>query len=244
MLNISLLTDLHIDVEGFLFHGINARTNFVSVLHEAVCQKPDLIILAGDLCNKVGDLEIYQWIKRHMDATGIPYYCIPGNHDDASLMKKVFYQAEFGTENELYYVKEWNGHSLIFLDTSQAKMSDRQYIWLKEKVQESQKDVLIFMHHPPVLAGSKHMEPKYAFQQMDAFQAMCSEFGDKCFTLFTGHYHLERTIQKGNMTTFISPSTYLQIHPDFDDFRLYHNRIGYREILLDSQGLITNVVYL
>lgn len=244
MLKISLLTDLHIDVEGFLFHGKNARINFIDVLHNAVSKNPNLVVLAGDLCNKAGNLDIYHWIKKHMDATGIPYLCIPGNHDDAILMKEVFYPEEVGSENELYFIKEWNSHSLIFLDSSQSKMSDEQYIWLKSKVNESKENVIIFMHHPPVLAGAKHMEPKFAFQQMDEFQALCAGFQDKVFTIFTGHYHLERTIQNGNITTFISPSTYLQIHPDFEEFRLYHNRIGYREITLGENGLVTYVSYL
>ena len=105
-------------------------------------------------------------------------------------------------------------------------------------------DVTIFMHHPPMLACAKHMETKYAFQQMEAFQTFCAAFQDKKFHIFTGHYHLERTIAKGNITTYISPSTYLQIHPDYEDFRIFHDRIGYREIMWTEQTLVTNVNYL
>lgn len=244
MLKLSLLSDLHIDIEGYLFNGINARSNFVAVLNEAVSKNPDIFILAGDLCNKVGDVDIYQWIKKQMDDTGIPTYYIPGNHDDATMMKEVFHLGHGGSANELFFDKKCKGHSLIFLDTSQGRMSDEQYNWLKEKIKNSGEHVMIFMHHPPLIAYAKHMEPRYSFLQMEIFQDICAEFKDKNFSVFTGHYHLEKTITKRNITTFITPSTYLQIHPDFEEFRLYHNRIGFREIILIENCLITNVSYL
>ncbi|HMU04215.1 MAG TPA: metallophosphoesterase [Saprospiraceae bacterium] len=244
MLNICLITDLHIDGIGYSFNGIDPRANFVKVLKEATSKSPELIVLAGDLCNKVGDLEIYYWIKQQMDALNIPYCCIPGNHDDASMMMDVFFEDVFMSRSELFFVKEFYGHSLIFLDTSQGSMSLEQYSWLNEIVSTIQKDVFIFMHHPPILAIAKHMEPRYAFQQMDEFQSICTSFQDKKFHIFTGHYHFERSIAKGNMTVYISPSTYLQIHPDYEEFKIQHDKIGYREIKLTDQSMVTNVNYL
>lgn len=244
MFKICLLTDLHIDMEGFIFNGINARTNFINVLNEAVTKSPEIIILAGDLCNKQGSIEIYQWVKSKMDSVGIPYYCIPGNHDNSIILKDIFHNDVEGSSCELFYVKEIQGHTLVFLDTSLGSMSERQYDWLREVVTNIKGDVTIFMHHPPVLAMVKHMEPKYAFQQMDIFQTFCAAFPDKKFHIFTGHYHFERTIALGNITTYISPSTYLQIHPDSEEFKIYSDRIGYREIRLTDSSVVTNVNYL
>ena len=46
------------------------------------------------------------------------------------------------------------------------------------------------------------------------------------------------------MTIYISPSTYLQIHPDYEEFKIQHDKIGYREIKVTDQSMVTNVNYL
>lgn len=243
-MKICLITDLHIDAEGFTFNGINARTNFTNVLNDVVIKNPALIVLAGDLCNITGNIEIYQWVKLQMDLAGIPYCCIAGNHDNASMMVEVFHDEVFDSGNELFYVKDIHCHTFIFLDTSVGRMSDRQYEWLTDVVSSLKEDIIIFMHHPPILAMAKHMEPRYAFQQMETFQSFCTGFQHKKFHIFTGHYHFERTISKGNITTYISPSTYLQIDPDHEEFKIFNGKIGYREIHLTENCVITNVIYL
>ncbi|MBC7886033.1 MAG: metallophosphoesterase [Saprospiraceae bacterium] len=243
MYKICMLTDLHIDEEGEHPLGIDTRSNFIKVLHTSVGSGPDLIVLAGDLCNRVGDEQIYSWVKTQMDATGIPYHCIAGNHDDPRLMCDIFYPAKNTSCDELYYAHHEPFSPLIFLDSSEGSMTETQYQWLSHEISSGGICVTIFMHHPPILAGCKHVEPTYAFTQTERFQLLCGAFPDKSIAIFCGHYHLERTVQMKNQHVYITPSTFIQIHPDFEEFRPQNDLIGYREILINEDKMITNVIY-
>ncbi|MBK8349221.1 MAG: metallophosphoesterase [Saprospiraceae bacterium] len=242
-MKICLITDLHIDSVGESPLSVDTRNNFVSVL-EKVKETPfDLLILAGDLCHKKGDQAIYNWIYQSLPA-GIPCNVIAGNHDDAVIMASVFNLQSSLEGTELFYSVVSDGTRLIFLDTSSGMMSDVQFQWLKNQIERSGDEVYIFMHHPPLISYSYHMEPKYSFQQMEKFETLCQNFPDKVFNIFTGHYHIERFVSKSNMRVFITPSTFVQIDPNQTDFRPYNTLIGYREInILDSDCFYTNVIY-
>ena len=61
---------------------------------------------------------------------------------------------------------------------------------------------------------------------------------------FCGHYHVDKVIQKGNLTVYITPSLFFQINDDFEEFQLDHKRVGFREIILADKTLRTGVRYL
>jgi len=207
-MKICLITDLHIDQPGELIFGLDTRSQLVHILRSIQEQNFDYMIIAGDLCHKTGIAEIYEWIKCELDSTKIPYCVISGNHDNSALMAEIFGYHDLLQVNELYYEKKMNGGSIIFLDTSMALMSDRQYNWLNEEVKKSEDHVIICMHHPPLRSNSKHMEPKYMFTQMEQFERLCVGFPDKLFYVFCGHYHMERTIIKGNIHVFYYASNF------------------------------------
>lgn len=244
-MKICLITDLHIDQPGELIFGLDTRAQLVQILRSIPGHKYDYMIIAGDLCHKTGIAEIYEWIKCELDNTNIPYSVISGNHDTSVLIAEIFGNHDLVYENELFYVKKMNAGSIIFLDTSMAMMSDHQYKWLNEKIEESEEHVIICMHHPPLRSNSKHMEPKYMFTQMERFERLCVGFPDKLFYVFCGHYHMERTIIKGNIHVFITPSTFVQIDPDLETFKPLNQLIGYREIIIEDQRLLySGVIYI
>lgn len=242
-MKICLLTDLHIDLEGKYPLNIDTRQHFQIVLAKAQETKYDFLILAGDLCNQTGDDTIYAWIKEQLKDITIPIKVIAGNHDHATLLANAFGEEKNLHDNELYYTYRLNAIKFIFLDTSKGEMSENQWHWLNEKIKVSGKDVFIFMHHPPLAAGALHMEPRYSFRQMDRFAQLCNGYPDQQFHIFTGHYHLERTIHHKNRTVYITPSTFVQINPDYEAFQPITDQIGYREITLLRDGFHTNIVY-
>ncbi|MBK8628205.1 MAG: metallophosphoesterase family protein [Saprospiraceae bacterium] len=244
-MKICLLTDLHIDFEGNHPLNIDTRSNFLQVLDHIYNKKYDLMVLAGDLCNKSGGELIYQWIKAQLKPIEIPIKIISGNHDTSTLIAQIFDYDETLKNDELYYTHRIHGNNLIFLDTAKGEMSENQWNWLSGVTADGDNDIYIFMHHPPLIAGSLHMEPTYSFKQMERFEAFCKSKPDKRFYIFTGHYHFERSIIKQNMSIFITPSTFIQIDPDSSTFQPLSRYIGYREIHINGQqGFNTNVVYL
>lgn len=239
------MTDLHIDKIGEYPLSIDTRENFLNVLHHVKSKPFDLMIIAGDLCNKTGNSQIYEWVKDQLQDIGMPVKIISGNHDTSVLLADGFGMNDQLTQDELYYNYKQEAYDFIFLDTAKGEMSDHQWEWLEASIEKQDKNILIFMHHPPVYVGAKHMEPRYMFSQMERFQDVCSKFPGKKFYVFTGHYHLEKTIIKNNINVYITPSTFVQIDPDHLDFRKMNTYIGYREITLNNmEDFNTNIWYL
>ncbi|MFZ1456229.1 MAG: metallophosphoesterase [Saprospiraceae bacterium] len=247
-MKIGFITDLHIDNEGILPFDVDVRLRIQRVISYLKNKNYDLIIFGGDLCNIEGNIEIYEWLKKQMDEVDVSYHIIAGNHDDTTLMADVFGIQHLVTENELYYHLSFvNTGDIYFLDTSKGSMSDQQYLWLEDKIiNHIHDDIVICMHHPPVLAGSKHMEPKYFFTQSERFKSLCDRNPLKRFIIFSGHYHMARTVFQDNITLFISPATSVQIDPNSEEFLIRDTiNFGYREIFYNNHTVnMTNVVYL
>ena len=60
--------------------------------------------------------------------------------------------------------------------------------------------------------------------------------------IFTGHYHVEKIIRKGNILVHITPSCFFQIGQESEEFQVDHYRIGLREIYWDN-GVMMNAVH-
>jgi 3',5'-cyclic-AMP phosphodiesterase len=243
-MKICLITDLHIDLPGECPNGLDTRLQFIRTIQKIKEKNYDLMIVAGDLCHKTGVKEIYDWIKIQLDEMSIPYHVISGNHDSSVLLADSFDLGKKLFDEELYFQQGYLDGNIIFLDTSRGMMSDKQFIWLEEKIEKLSGTVIICMHHPPLLAHCTHMEPKYMFTQMQRFETLCLKCPDKQFQIFCGHYHIERTIIHKNITIFITPSTFIQIDPDSFEFRKAGDYFGYREIFINEGNCnYTNLIY-
>jgi Icc protein len=243
-LRIAFITDLHIDEDGKFPLNLDTRRQFLSVLSDVTARGYDRIVLGGDICHQTGEAETYQWIADQIAAAGIPCLSIAGNHDDSSLLAKYLMSGFPVSQGELYFYQIWEEQIVLFLDTSKGRMSDIQYKWLNDQIELAGRQIYIFMHHPPLLCGSLHMEPTYQFSQMDQFKALCSKWSDRNFKIITGHYHLDRYLVSGNMSVLLTPSTFVQIDPESTAFRPLNNNIGYREVIFGDGTFITNTRYL
>lgn len=242
---IIFITDLHIDTEGVFLSGRDTRDQLLRVLKQISQTKFDSIILGGDLCNITGDSKIYQWIKNQFSAYNLKVNPISGNHDTSLLMADAFELNNHLVNDALYYSITVGGIPCILLDTSTGRMDSKQWAWLENQIYKSSNDIYIFMHHPPVICNSQHMEPKHKFKEMDKFTELCQRFKDKTFHVFSGHYHLEKTVVSNNIIVYVSPSSFIQIDPESVEFRIMHPYFGYRIILLSNEGIVnTHTQYL
>jgi 3',5'-cyclic-AMP phosphodiesterase len=236
------LTDQHIGMPGVAPYGQDVRSNFLRALQDVLNYRPDLLVLGGDLCLENGNREIYYWIKDNLRLTRLPYYIVPGNHDDNELLQEVF--GLVGTyTNELYFSIEKEGHELIFLDSHSAKLSDSQWLWLEQKLIVPAPFHIIFMHHPPVESGIYHMDTKYPFLEQDRFINLVKTASAPVF-IFSGHYHCEKTVLRENIAVFITPSTYFQIDGRVKELTILPSIPGYRIIDISEDVLYTKVFWL
>ncbi len=237
-------TDLHIDRPDVFPLGINTRQNFLRLLDHIKKCEFDALIISGDLCHQVGSAEIYDWIFEQLSSLQVPVFVISGNHDDSQLLAEAGNISRHLCNHELFFKWTHPDGEILFLDTSLSLMSSVQWQWLEEQVKQADNNIIIVMHHPPVLCMSKHMEPRYQFEQMDTFEELCSAYNNIQFQVFCGHYHMERMVKKNNLTVFITPSTFIQIDPSYADFTPLNALIGYREIVIErGVCIISNVVY-
>ncbi|MFK7806818.1 MAG: metallophosphoesterase [Saprospiraceae bacterium] len=237
------ITDLHIDKAGEQPFGIDVRKNLHDVLEAVIIENPDRLVVTGDLCYREGDEEIYRWVKAQLDALPFPYEIIAGNHDDSALMAEIFDLNHLLNDGELYYAKKWDKQLCLFLDSAVGRHSDNQIKWLIRQLKICQTNLIIFMHHPPFISGVPYMDMNHALQDMDTIQELFAEFPNQ-ISIFTGHYHVEKTLIHNNVTQMITPSCFFQIGQTLEEFSVDHHRIAYRIIEMENSVFSSSVQYL
>lgn len=233
-------TDIHIGREGEMPRDVDVRANLHKVLAAIQKESPDQVVLTGDLSFMEGDRDIYRWIRDRLEEYGVEPWIISGNHDSPPLLADVFDLPLRG--QEIYYTLEWEGTPVLFLDTTPGTMTETQYNWLEEQCRQAQKDVIIFMHHPPFYCGVPHMDDNYAFEQATRFKEVVGALPGSA-EIFCGHYHVERTVKANNMHVHITPSCFFQIRWDMEEFGVDHYRPAYRRIHVENGQLRHEVVY-
>lgn len=241
-MRIAFVTDLHIGLEGEDTYGIDVRKNFLAVLTAAMASAPDYLVLGGDLCYSHGDEAIYPWIKAQLDNCGIAYHFISGNHDNPAMMANALGRKSAIKEGQLYYCAAMGAHQAIFLDTTNGHIDRNQLVWLKNQLDQASQEVLIFMHHPPVLAGVPFMDNNYPLINHDEILHLLTELAKPVY-VFCGHYHVEKTISKKQVSVFITPSCFFQIGQSAPQFEVDHYRPGWRLIDITPGELKTTVRY-
>lgn len=238
------LTDLHTGLEGEYPHDIDLRQNFLDVLRATSRHQYDYLVLGGDLCLKNGNADIYQWQKEKLDELGVPYFIVPGNHDDQKILSQVFSHLSLTTESEIYSHKILNNHSVLFLDTARGFMSDTQKAWLRKKLKElDSEQLVIFMHHPPSLMQVPHMDHNYALRDRSEVLELFKET-DKSKLIFCGHYHVEKSVFIDNISIHVTPSLFFQIDQHDEEFSVDHLNVGYRLINFERDKILTTVHYI
>lgn len=236
------LTDLHLGREGEDTRGIDVRANFLKALELVEDHQPDALVISGDICYRAPELPIYNWMASQMERLSVPLEVIPGNHDDIDMMRQVFDIEKDIKPDGLYFTRTIAGENIVFLDSGPATMQAAQLDWLKEKLENNQKDLIIFIHHPPLLCNVPYMDNKHAFKSREEIQQVLLNH-DHNLTIFTGHYHVEKTIRIKNLEINITPSTYFQISQETVDFSVDHKRPGFRIIEKAGEILGHHVVY-
>lgn len=239
------LTDLHIGAPGESTLGVDVRANFTKVISAVKTLSPDRVVITGDLCFDKSDPAVYDWVVAQLDAANLDYVIIPGNHDDSVELRETLRETSLDPEGkEFFFSQYWAPYRALFMDTSKGKCSPLQWAWLEDQLVTSQQPLLIFMHHPPILAGVPFMDDNYAFSESGVFEKLMDNHKSSAIHIFTGHYHVERTIEKGSYNVAITPPLFNAIDDQRAEYKKAHDNIGYRVIEWDDEELRTFVRYL
>jgi 3',5'-cyclic-AMP phosphodiesterase len=120
---------------------------------------PDVVLITGDCANN-GTVAEYQRFRQLLEPLTIPFYIIPGNHDDRMHMLELFgSQGSAPLAGFVQYVVDTWPVRLIALDTNvpgkgEGFLCAERLDWLEQRLAEApDRPTIIFMHHPPFLTG-------------------------------------------------------------------------------------------
>ena len=202
-LKLIVLTDLHIPTEGETIIGIDPGVRFAEALaHVAQNHRDaDHLIIMGDLAH-YGDEVGYGRLSSMLAAIDLPFTLLLGNHDRRETFLSVFPSAivdQYGFVQSIADKCMWR---LIFLDTLNGPPYDHNEIhaghlcrkrleWLDAALaQAGQRQVLLFMHHPPHAVGFDGMDSIRLRDEPAFFDVLARHRNVR--HIFAGHIH--RTI--------------------------------------------------
>jgi Icc protein len=234
------LTDSHLYADpSRCLLGINTLETFDQVLAQALHERgvPDLMLATGDLVHDASETG-YKRLLGRLKLTGIPTYCLPGNHDLPHKMKQFLNQDNVHTQPSV----QRDGWSLVFLDSTipgnESGNLDETQMGLLQHLLEANTDkhTLICMHHHPLPVGSRWMDTmalKNPDQLFDLLRRHPQVKGILC-----GHIHQEFEGEHNGIKLLGTPSTCIQFVAGQDDFGIDAYPPGYRWLELTPEGEI------
>ncbi len=155
---IAQITDPHIRAKGRPAYrkvdtvaGLRACVAHINALDP----KPDVVVMSGDLTD-YGTPDEYVFARPLLDELSMPYFIVPGNHDEREAMREAFSDHSYMPQSGfLNYAIDDYPVRLIGLDTAvtgkpYGEMCEERLSWLEASLSaKPDQPTLIFMHHPP-----------------------------------------------------------------------------------------------
>jgi len=222
---IAQISDMHLRTDG---RPLKGKIDSVAALDAAIkhlnalSPRPDMALVTGDLVNKALAQD-YAGLRRELDRLEMPYYVIPGNHDDRAMMSDTF--ADLGylpvDGKFLHYTLEDYPLRLIGLDTKHDEGDGGEFCaerlaWLDDTLgNQPDRPTFIFMHHPPFATGIGFMDDP-AFIGSGELEAVVARHS-QIKHIVCGHMHRDITVSWGGTVATVSPSVVFQMSMDFND---------------------------
>jgi Icc protein len=229
------ITDLHLPSQNDVAppEYTQAWADWEQMQAAITLNEADLIVNTGDICRATPAKEIYERYYASLDSLDIPIINLSGNHDNLDFIQ---------SHEHLQIQQKKEGMDILFLHcTPAAQLTSEHHDILLKAANTGPKPLVVFMHYPPLYAGSPYMDSQYAFAGIDTVLPVL-ENSARPITVFCGHYHMARTIKSGSLTAHITPSPYMNIdpaHAERVDCKRYTR--PYREIVLLNGQISTSL---
>ena len=233
MEKIAFITDIHLDEQFPIDHGIDAKENWRKVIADLKSRKINKIIFGGDIGAETGHDFFFKTLE------DFNFKLILGNHDNFHEVSK-FYNPN-KTHNELYYSIDDQYNRFIFLDTSTEKLSKIQLNWLQENLQ-TEKCILLFIHHP-ILEVQTPIDKLFPLKNRNEIKEILEKSKNQV-TIFCGHYHMNDERIENNIKQIITQASSYQIEKETDEITIAASRFGYRIIKIEKNLIETELVNL
>jgi 3',5'-cyclic AMP phosphodiesterase CpdA len=182
-------------------------------------QVPDAVLFTGDLTD-FGKPEEYWNLARLLEPLPMPYYLMPGNHDDPEAMRVAFPSHAYLRQRagKLDYVIDKYPLRIVALDStipreSGGELSGAQLAWLDETLRAAPlKPTIVALHHPPFWTGIGHMD-QMGFANPSALESVIAKH-PQVERVLSGHLHRNIVKRFGGTIASTSPSPSHQVALD------------------------------
>jgi Icc protein len=237
------LTDTHIfsHPDG-RFDGVDTLSSLRAVV--ALVRRchwpPQAMVMTGDLVHEE-TAEAYQHCREVATGLDVGVYCIPGNHDDPTLMKQVLAMGNVHVVHETSSIRigSW---TLVFLNThvpgregGHLRDADLQSLAACLSANAGS-HVLVCLHHHPVRIDSAWMDAMALDNADELFNVL--DRHDLVRAIIWGHIHQEFSSFRRGVRLLGSPSTCVQFRPKSDGYVKDTLSAGYRWLVLREDGKV------
>ncbi|WP_459616476.1 phosphodiesterase [Bordetella sp. 2513F-2] len=229
------LTDTHLlETPQAVMLGVDTEASLQAVLRQALHEHPgaDLLLATGDLAQD-GSRAAYQRLRGWLGSTGVPVRCLPGNHDDGSILR-----AELGAWTEpVTDVGNWR---VVMLDSTvpgadAGHLGDAQLQLLDQALAGAgERHVVVALHHNPVQADSDWHDGMMLDNPRELFQRLADHTSVRM--LLWGHVHRAFDRRRHHLRMLATPSTCFQFAVRDGRHTLDDAAPGYRWIKLYPDG--------
>jgi 3',5'-cyclic-AMP phosphodiesterase len=191
------ISDLHIKTPGKLSYKVVDCAAMLARCVEEILrlpQRPDALVVTGDLVD-FGNPDEYAHLRRLLAPLPMPYYLLPGNHDERGALRAAFPEHAYLRQWEpfvQYAIDDWPLR-IVAIDTvipgeGGGRLDEPRLAWLDRSLRlESKKPTVVVMHHPPFPTLIGHMD-QVGLQGSDALAAVISRH-PQVERVLCGHLH-------------------------------------------------------
>jgi Icc protein len=239
------LTDLHLyaNPEEEIY-GVRTDVSFRAVLEKALSDdnwRPDAVLLTGDLvedCSRAG----YERLRALLEPLSLPILCLPGNHDDPSVIGQVLNDGDFTFCGH----RDFDHWRLILLDSHVGGadfglLRDDELQRLEQTLQEAgRRNVLVAVHHQPIPIESPWLDAAGLHNGSDLVSLV--EHSDQAKLVVWGHVHQAFDTRRGSLRMLSTPSTCAQFTPQTDKCIMDVRPPAFRRLNLAADGNVDTEV--
>ena len=212
------LTDTHILPPGEVLYGsVDTALHLKETVEEINRMRPlpDVVLISGDLVDG-GDEISYQHFKKLIEPLKVPAYVIPGNHDDLDMMLSAFADTPYfpATDPTFQYVIEDLPFRILALNshsdgTELPEFNEQRLTWLRQQLEQSDKPVLIAIHHPPMTTGIELIDMG-GDEWFQGLKSLLTGF-DQVRLIICGHCHTDLSGRIGRVPVYMAAATSHQL---------------------------------
>ena len=236
------ISDTHLmDRADANFVDMNPEITFHGLMQHIIRTHPriDAIIHTGDVA-QVAVPQTYARYLDYMQHLNIPFYQVPGNHDDLTIFP-------YPQQSPISVIELGNWVIILLTSAVSGKVDGHidevQLNQLEQLLQKfNNQHILVGCHHNPLHMHSQWLD-QHRLKNTESLLDILFKY-PQVKAVIHGHVHQEFSETLNNIQFLATPSTCVQFKPLSQEFALDDEASpGYRLLVLSSNGEISSEVY-